>query len=130
MVMQLVPGFQSQDSGDSSLLRACFSSIPQGDHLGVEFATCAHRGLLHHHGLLPAEEELRADGVWRGSQVAQGFVIDDLCVISVENEPSVLPENSVTCPMSQSLKHMQVASKAYEAEGILGSAGRGVVDDP
>jgi len=79
---------------------------------------------------LPAEEELRADGVWRGSQVVQGFVIDDLCVISVENEPSVLPENSVTCPMCQSLKHMQVASKAYEAEGILGSAGRGVVDDP
>ena len=31
---------------EPGVFQICFNSIPQGDHLGVEFATDAHRSLL------------------------------------------------------------------------------------
>lgn len=43
---------------DDTLVHACFNTVAQGDHLGVEIATDSHRNLLKSKGLLVAEEEL------------------------------------------------------------------------
>ena len=59
------------------LVHATFSAIPQGDHLGVEFATQSHRSLLQHHGLLGSDSELTSALPWRGGSSLQGLVIDD-----------------------------------------------------
>ena len=65
-------------------LYACFNSVIQGDHLGVEIATQAHRGLLVDNGLLGSEEEIRSTSAFQGTDVIQGLVIDDFFVASIE----------------------------------------------
>ena len=111
------------------LIQACFGSIPQGDHLGVEYATASHRGLLQNRGLLCPAEELRADSVWRGREVVQGLVVDDFYAISVENAP--LRDKASPSPSSPSAasRRMAKALRAYEEENILGSADKDVVDE-
>ena len=73
---------RSQPGG---LLQPCFCSLPQGDHLGVEFATDAHRNLLSSRGLLSAHEELRSDSTFRGTSALQGLVIDDFFSVAVQD---------------------------------------------
>ncbi|CAK9106382.1 Methyltransferase-like protein 5 [Durusdinium trenchii] len=65
-------------------LQACFASVPQGDHLGVEVATEGHRNFLRTWGLLGRDEELRAGNPFRGHDLATGLVIDDFYAISIE----------------------------------------------
>ena len=69
----------------STLVHACFSTVAQGDHLGVEFATDSRRNLLKARGLLVPEEELVSSHPFAGSDVLQGLVIDDYFSISVED---------------------------------------------
>ena len=63
----------------------CFRAIGQGDHLGVEHATAAHRNLLRDEGLLQPSTEIRGDRAFRGSALADGLVIDDYYVVSRED---------------------------------------------
>ena len=63
---------------------ACFNSVGQGDHLGVEFATGAHRRLLQSSGLLTRTSELNGNRPFRGHRLLDGLVIDDYFVVSVE----------------------------------------------
>ena len=54
---------------------ACFSSVAQGDHLGVEIATQSHRNMLKSRGLLVEEEELTSNFPFGGSRCLQGLII-------------------------------------------------------
>ena len=95
---------------------ACFASVGQGDHLGVEHATAAHRGLLKDAGLLGGTE-IRGDAVFRGSKCADGLVIDDYYVIGISPcEPQATPNLN-----TQAAQAMAVAQSVYEKEGIEGS---------
>ena len=105
-------------------VQICFNSIPQGDHLGVEFATEAHRNLLRHHGLLSADQEMRACEPFRGQAEAQGLVIDDYYAISVESRAGWKPFSS------RSFESFSTAKKVYESEGILGSDDKDVIEQP
>ena len=70
---------------DASRVVPCFGSLFQGDHLGVEFASEAHYGLLCHHGLLPSSSRLVATSALLDDEVVQGLYIDDFFVISRED---------------------------------------------
>jgi len=102
------------------LFQGCFASVPQGDHLGVEFAVDAHRNLLRSHGLLHDREELRADRLFKGRHLASGLVIDDFYAVSVQHV-STRPEASLAS------QRFQVAMKAYNDQKLLGSAKKDVV---
>eukprot|EP00435_Cladocopium_sp_Y103_P062393 s584_g24.t1 len=97
----------------SLLVQPCFSSLPQGDHLGVEFATDAHRNLLASRGLLRPQVELRADRTFRGVNSLQGLVIDDFFSVSVQ------PDSQVE--ETEAVKAFDQARRCYADEGLLGS---------
>ena len=63
----------------------CFKSILQGDHLGVELATAAHREYLHQSHCLCDASELRADRPFPSTSHVSGLVIDDLFSVSVQS---------------------------------------------
>ena len=100
----------------------CFGSIPQGDHLGVEIATEAHRNLLRSKGQLSDAVEMRSSQPFRGSDVAQGLVIDDFYTISVE------PRCVDPPPCSRALSDFYEVKKIYDEEGFLGSDDKDVID--
>ena len=100
-------------------VQACFASIPQGDHLGVELATEAHRNLLSSSGLLPHHQELRADRTFRGSCCLQGLVIDDFFSISVQADDSPPFQ-------TQAVEAFEKAKLIYAKHGLLGSDGKDV----
>ena len=56
---------------------ACFGSVFQGDHLGVEIATDSHANLLVDAGLLHPLSRLRSDLPLADDLVAEGLVIED-----------------------------------------------------
>ena len=80
-----------------------FSSLPQGDRLGVEFATAAHRNCLAGVGLLTPEEELRSDNYF---------------AISVEECCNAKGSTSLAMQRFERLKD------CCEREGLLGSHDR------
>ena len=67
---------------DDTLVAPCFASLFQGDHLGVEFATDAHSGMLEAHGLLRPGSRLLAGVCLEDDQCVQGLYIDDFFSIS------------------------------------------------
>ena len=97
-------------------LYVCFNAVGQGDHLGVEHATAAHRGLLKDRGLLRFDTELRGDRAYWGSDVADGLVIDDYYIISLEKGNG----DKAGCGV-------QLAQSAYEENGILGSPHKDII---
>ena len=101
------------------MVRASFkhglSSLPQGDRLGVEFATAAHRNCLAGVGLLTPDEELRSDRAFRGRDVLQGLVIDDYFAISVEECCNAKGSTSLA------MQRFEKAKDCCEREGLLGS---------
>ena len=107
---------------DVEKLVPCFGSIPQGDHLGVEIATEAHRNLLRSRGQLSDAVEMRSSQLFRGSQHVQGLVIDDFYAISVE------PRNPTSESPSKALAGFYEAKRIYDDEGLLGSDDKDVVD--
>ena len=106
------------------LVHACFASVIQGDHLGVEIATQGHRGLLIDFGLLPSFEEIVSTQPFRGSGVIQGLVIDDFFSISVED---VSPRDDPVYE-PQAKQRFDRAQTAYSASGLVGSTEKDVVD--
>ena len=110
------------------VLQACFASIPQGDHLGVEFATDAHRTFLEDHGLFCQREELRADSIFRGREVLQGLVTDDFFTVSVETAEKRDPENTPATTQSRALQRFQLAKQAYQKADLKGSDDKDLVD--
>ena len=123
------------------LVRATFAAVPQGDHLGVEFATQSHRTLLQGDGLLDPWSELTCAAPWRGSTVLQGLVIDDFFVLSIElacvsskaKRRGLLvpfPEPEKRCdgfPTSQRL--VDVATATYSRVGLLGSPEKDILGE-
>ena len=123
------------------LVHATFAAVPQGDHLGVEFATQSHRTLLQGDGLLDPWSELTCAAPWRGSTVLQGLVIDDFFVLSIElacvsskaKRRGLLvpfPEPEKRCdgfPTSQRL--VDVATATYSRVGLLGSPEKDILGE-
>ena len=112
-------------------VHVCVGSIGQGDHLGVEFATAAHRRMLQSFGLLQEDSELRGDRVFLGDRLLEGLVIDDYYTISVEDEPleeSMMLVGGTGLSDSVAVGKMQVASGAYEAHALAGSPHKDVWD--
>ena len=119
--------------GPDDFVHASFGSIPQGDHLGVEFATQSHRSLLQSVDLLDASSEITSSSAWRGSSVLQGLVIDDFFAVSVESmkQPTKgsRKEGFVPYPLpcssskdkTQSECLIGKASKCYQKVGLIGS---------
>ena len=106
--------------GSTSLVHACFNTVAQGDHLGVEFATASHRNLLKDRGLLVPEEEIVSNRPYGGSEVLQGLVIDDFFSVSVERAES---DNL----RSRSKRRFDVAKQTYAKEGLMGSPLKDIV---
>ena len=106
-------------------LQACFNSLPQGDHLGVEVATDAHRNFLKDKGLLDESQELRADSTFRGTSVLQGLVIDDFYTVSVG--PAQLSSGAGP-QVPPALTNFKKAKRHYSEAGILGSDDKDVIN--
>ncbi|CAE7795115.1 unnamed protein product [Symbiodinium sp. CCMP2592] len=104
---------------DCGKVVACFQAIFQGDHLGVEIATCAHRNLLKENGLLGGTEELLATQVFPEGSVFQGLVIDDFYCVSLES-PGLPPESSAA------VLRLDQALGIYAKDSLLGSSEKDV----
>ena len=106
---------------------ASYRALFQGDHSGVEVATDAHVGLLQRYGLLKNERRVEADRPFLGGTVLEGLVIDDYFSIGVvPRTPSLIcdhPRHGLSA-----LENLEVARKAYEKYGLLGSHHKDVVD--
>ena len=116
---------------DQLRLQACFGSVPQGDHLGVEFATEAHRNFLQDRGLLQPSEELRSGSPFEGDDVASGLVIDDFYAVSFEDaalsrcDPEELEEGS---KRPKAVDRLEKATLAYSEAGMMGSPHKDLYD--
>ena len=93
---------------------ACFQAICQGDHLGVEIATAAHRCLLKRAGLLAEGHEVRSNELFPEGELLEGLVIDDFYSISIE-DTRLAPDRAASCVS------LQRASDAYSSLSLLGS---------
>ena len=115
---------------EPTAFQICFNSIPQGDHLGVEFATEAHRGLLIDAGLMSRKKEMRAGHPYRGRGEASGLVIDDF--YSISTVPADLPASSTAeeaiGSTSVAVQDMLKAKEIYNKAGLLGSDDKDVWD--
>eukprot|EP00435_Cladocopium_sp_Y103_P049112 s1324_g14.t1 len=97
-----------------------FKSLLQGDHLGVEFALSAHGALLKDVGLLGSDEQILGHHPFPRGPVYQGLVIDDFFCLSVG--PCSTPPAK-----SEAVKRLEIATKQYEREKVLGSPEKDVV---
>ena len=100
----------------------CFKAIAQGDHLGVEIASCAHGQLLEDGGLLHGSSRLCSNMPFRGVREAQGLVIDDYFSVCVHDLADSGP------PLCA--KRLEEAKHVYKAEGLLGSDDKDSVAQP
>ena len=106
----------------STLVHACFNTVAQGDHLGVEFATDSHRNLLKARGLLVPEEELVSSHPFAGLDVLQGLIIDDFFCISIEGQ-NFAPGSS------KAKARFRLASRTYAEEGLLNSPHKDIIEE-
>ena len=96
----------------------CFKAVAQGDHLGVEVATCAHGNLLEEGGLLgPGSNK-----PFKGDREAQGLVIDDYFSVCVHDLAS-FEEPLCTSRLAR-------AKKVYASQGLAGSDDKDIVSQP
>ena len=102
-------------------VRIAFKSVFQGDHAGVDFATCAHVNFLQSRGLLNDDSRIVSTAALQSRDLCQGFVIDDFFVISREKQGSDIHE-------SVAAQKLEQARQAYEQEGILGRPEKDVLD--
>ena len=101
---------------------ACFNSVVQGDHLGVEIATQGHSNLLKRNGLLCESEEISSTRPFRGARCLQGLIIDDFFSVSIED--ARLAQERPTAARRQ----FELAKEIYGKEGLVGSSEKDVVD--
>ena len=101
------------------VLFPAFSSLFQGDHLGVEFALCAHQNLLQSNGLLVEDEQIRGKHVFPAGPHYSGLIIDDYFFIG--REPLRMP------PLhSAAARALACAREVYDSQGLLGSVEKDV----
>ena len=100
----------------------CFKAIAQGDHLGVEVATCAHGQLLEDGGLLGGDTRLCSKAPFKGFKEAQGLVIDDYFSVCVHDL-----KDSSTPVCTERLRR---AKQVYESEALVGSDDKDIVAQP
>lgn len=108
-------GFSPADS-----LYIGFSSLFQGDHLGVEFALSSHECLLQEEGLLPASQRILGHHPVPDSGCWQALVIDDFFCIS--SQPVSWPKAD-----SFAFKALARAREAYDQHKLEGSVEKDVV---
>ena len=100
----------------------CFKAIGQGDHLGVEFATSAHGGLLSAGGSLQDGSRLLARSALRDDLCVEGLVIDDYFSLSRERRLSFdFGKEGTEFAASRSYDCFKKAKEIYRSSGILGS---------
>ena len=102
---------------EEMMIAPCFSSLFQGDHLGVEIATEAHSGLLLAHGLLSPHSRLQAGVCLQDDRCVQGLYIDDF--FSISKEERSMWRSSDKRPLSS--EAFCLAKEIYKKEGIIGS---------
>ena len=102
-----------------TFVQACFSSILQGDHLGVEHATCAHAGLLMSRGLLDFHSRLVAHSPVVDAVCHDGLIIDDYFAIAKvpRAEHDCLEPSSST----SARERLETARQLYRNHGLEGS---------
>ncbi len=101
---------------------SCFKSIGQGDHLGVEFATSAHAGLLCDQGLLSPGGRLLARSAILNDDCNEGLVIDDYFALSREQRLAFdFGKDSTPSRPSKAFECFSRAKEIYREEGIMGS---------
>ena len=110
---------------DDTKVYPCFSSLFQGDHLGVELASEAHSGVLIANGLLEERSRLVAGRPLVDDQVLQGLYIDDFFVISREKWSDFNNQASASLASAVFWK----AKAIYEEQGILGSDDKDILDE-
>ena len=111
---------------DSQRVFACFASLFQGDHLGVEFACDAHGKLLEDAGCHDVCSKLSLKNPILHNKPATGLVIDDFFAVSAESR--CLAEGSVYKGPNKASGALDVAKKTYGEEGIFGSDDKEVRD--
>ena len=112
-------GFGNHDGVADDGLRkegwfASFSSLFQGDHLGVEFALQSHQQLLADHGLLLDDRRLKGHAIFPLSRQWEALIIDDYFAVGTE------PVNSEKIN-SFAAKALAKARQIYGSSGLLGS---------
>ncbi|CAE7228408.1 unnamed protein product [Symbiodinium sp. CCMP2456] len=107
------------------LVCGAFSSLFQGDHGGVEYATAAHEGLLLEKSLLSPEQRLTAGRPPPLGDCAQALVIDDFFAVCQLPSSSLagLPDAKLqevlrNSPASDCIRQ---AKAAYEKVSLKGS---------
>ena len=95
-------------------LAPAFRSVLQGDHLGVDIATCAHINFLKMSNLLSDETSLRSGIALRDPNLCQGLVIDDY--FSISKQPIGTPLDETRAAVL-----LEKARCVYAAHEILGS---------
>ena len=113
-------------SDDSQPVFACFASLFQGDHLGVEFACDAHGKLLEEAGCHDPLSRLSLKDPILHNNPVTGLVIDDFFAVSAESRK--FAEGSDFRGPSKSALALDGAKKAYKEEGIFGSDDKEVRD--
>ena len=96
------------------VLHMSFGAILQGDHAGVEFATCAHSSILEEGGAIEESSHLLATKTLRSADRIQGLVIDDFFSLSVEAQHASADHSD------SAIRHKK-ALDIYEKFGLLGS---------
>ena len=97
-----------------------FSSLFQGDHLGVEFALAAHEGLLKDAACLEDDRRLRGHFRVPFGPVWSGLIIDDFFTVSAE-------PRGFDKEQTEAYSSLVKARSVYEAYGIEGSSEKDIV---
>ena len=100
----------------------CFKAIAQGDHLGVEIASCAHGSLLEEGGLLDGSSRLCSNMPFKGVREAQGLVIDDYF--------SVCVHDLACCDEALCAERLVRAKQVYRSHGLAWSDDTDIVAQP
>ena len=95
------------------LVYPCFSSLFQGDHLGVEYALSSHADLLEEASLLSKDTRIRGHCPFPTGPVYEGLVIDDYFSVALQHVSDPSSPRSLDC--------FEKAIAKYAEEGVLGS---------
>ena len=101
---------------------ACFGAILQGDHLGVEIATCSHAGLLQSAGMLQQWSRLESHVPIVDDAYVDGLVIDD--VFTISREEIKLASSDFE---SKSYLRLMDAKELYAKHSLAGSDDKDVL---
>lgn len=112
--------FASHGQPGSDIVWACFNSVLQGDHGGVEIATDAHSQLLRSFDLLKEDVHLVANRPCFDSCSVEGLVIDDFFCVSIDDKE--VPQQETKAYVAY-----KKAQEAYAAYDLLGSPEKDIV---